>query len=572
LLAKTQPTDAETLYQSALKQFLDNNLASAQPLIEEAISRNNSQSHYHYLLGEIYAESQNSEKAIHFLQEAIRLDGNDPDYQYSIANVYYEIANYRDAIRHFLNALSINPEDHSCHNNLANCYDLCKQSVKAADHYARAIQLSPDNTDYKLNFAAFLQNANRHKEAVDTLLQLEKTVPKNGHVKFKLGICLQELGDFAKAKTYLGKALTLNPTMAIAAFNLANIVEKQGVDELTALCLKGYKKESSPLRKCYWEFALGKLFTKAGDHNKAFHYYRLGNQHKSLSAPYSAETQTAYIDQLIDFFDAEFFESVADSRSELAPIFIVGMPRSGSTLVEQIICKGPGVKSIGENYAMQFLVKGLTPKTANQSKYPDSLSGYVGEDYLQLSEDYVADVEQLYSVKGQTICDKLLGNFLRLGLIAKMFPNAKIIHTARNPLDCCVSAYTQLFENGMHFSYSQEGLANAYQQYYRLMQHWNAVLPLQIHTIFYEELVSNPETVTHDLLAFCDLAQPTTKANEVDDLTLEKSPVRTASYWQVRQPIYQSSVEKWRQYEQHIQPLIESLSDLHFNRNAERRS
>ncbi len=562
LLAKAQPTDAETLYQTALRLFLDNRFDQAQTLVELAIGHDNGQSHYHYLLGEIHAESQNSEKAISSLKEAIRLDGNDPDYQYSIANVYYEIKNYRDAIQHFVNALCINPEDDCCHNNLANCYDQCRQPVKAADHYARAIQFAPDNTDYKLNFANFLQTSDRHEKAIDILLDLQKSSPKNSHVKFKLGICYQELGDFAKARSYHAAALELNPTMAIAAFHLAAIVEKEGIDQLTSLCLKGHKMESAPIRKSYWEFALGKLYTKTGEHDKAFHYYHQGNQNKRVTSPYSADTQTAYIDRLIQFFDASFFESVADSGSEIAPIFIVGMPRSGSTLVEQIISRDAGVTSIGENHAMQSLVKELTHEATKKSKYPSCLSGNSAEDYLQLSKRYLTDVEQIYSVKGQTICDKLLGNFLRLGLIAKMFPQAKIIHTARNPLDCCVSAYTQLFENGMYFSYSMEGLANAYQQYNRLMAHWEEFLPMQIHTVRYEDLVSNPEIVTQDLLSFCNLQQASTQDKKSGGDASVPTPVRTASYWQVRQPIYQTSVEKWRRYEQHIQPLIESLGDL----------
>jgi len=567
LLAKYHSTDTETLYQSALRLFLDNKFAEAQPLIEQAISLDNRQSHYHYLLGEIHAESRESEKAISSLQEAIRLDGNDPDYQYSIANVYYEIKNYRTAIQYFLNALSINPEDDCSHNNLANCYDQCRQPVKASDHYARAIQCAPDNTDYKLNFANFLQTSNRHKEAIDILLQLLKNSPKNAHVKFRLGICFQELGDFNKARMYHSEALELNPTMAIAAFHLASIAGNRDVDQLVSLCLKGYKIENVPIRKSYWEFALGKLYTKSGDHDKAFDYYHLGNQHKSASAPYSAGSQTAYIDRLIAFFDAAFFESMPESGSEIAPIFIVGMPRSGSTLVEQIISKDAGVTTIGENRAMHSLVKELKYETADQTGYPNCLKEHSAEDYLQLAAKYLADIEQLYSVKGQIICDKLLGNFLRLGLIAKIFPNAKIIHTARNPLDCCVSAYTQLFENGMHFSYSMEGLVSAYQQYNRLMQHWSEVLPIPIHTVSYEELVSDPETVTRDLLSFCNLELSPTEDKKVSDAVSESAPVRTASYWQVRQPIYQTSVEKWRQYEAHIQPLIEALSKPTLNGN-----
>ncbi|HSH13907.1 MAG TPA: sulfotransferase, partial [Desulfurivibrionaceae bacterium] len=238
------------------------------------------------------------------------------------------------------------------------------------------------------------------------------------------------------------------------------------------------------------------------------------------------------------------------------PIFVLGMPRSGTTLTEQIIASHPLVHGAGE--LPDLLELANHPREGAVEGYPLSLQGLTRSDLVDLGEKYVRGL-QARNPAAQRITDKMPANFNCLGLIHLMLPNAKIIHVRRNPVDTCLSGFTRLFNKSQHQSYDLAEIGRYYRNYAELMAHWRRVLPAgAFYEIQYEELVADNENQARALLEYCGL--------EWHEACLESHKtsrnIRTASVTQVRQPIYQSSVERWRKYEKHLGPLLEALGDL----------
>jgi hypothetical protein len=263
----------------------------------------------------------------------------------------------------------------------------------------------------------------------------------------------------------------------------------------------------------------------------------------------------AGVDQLIRTFDAVYFRRVRGFgiSSEL-PLFIVGMPRSGTTLVEQIVASHPQVFGAGELRDVERIALSLAAHLGNDVGYPSCLAKAPAEAVRAMAERHL---HRLTALAGGSvrIVDKMPTNYLHLGLIATLFPQARIIHCRRGPLDTCVSCYFSYFR-GLPFAWDLEELGRYHRSYDSLMAHWKAVLPLPVLDVSYEELVDNQEAISRRLMEFCGL--------DWDERCLAfhetPRPVHTASTMQVRQPIYKSSVGRWRRYEAHLQPLVRALS------------
>lgn len=313
-----------------------------------------------------------------------------------------------------------------------------------------------------------------------------------------------------------------------------------------------------PPRRAALHFALGRLLDRRDDIDGAFRHYHAGNRIKAALAPFDAAAHAAYTDRLIEIFDQRFFAERAGfgSPSE-RPVFIVGMPRSGSTLVEQILSCHPDVTAAGEHDEMRRIARRLPEAVESTARFPDCVAAITPDIAAGLAAAYLASLERLDPPPGDArrVADKMLGNFLRLGLIALMFPNARVIHCRRDPLDTALSCYVQSFERGMRFTYDLAHLGIAYRHYERLMAHWRRALPLAMLDVQYEALVADQEGTSRQIVDFCGL--------DWDPCCLafheKERQVRTASFWQVRQPLYASSVGRWRRYEAHLGPLIEAL-------------
>jgi hypothetical protein len=264
----------------------------------------------------------------------------------------------------------------------------------------------------------------------------------------------------------------------------------------------------------------------------------------------------AYVDRLIATFTPAYFEQVRGFGLDTdVPIFVVGMMRSGTTLVEQILASHPLVYGAGERIELGLLASGLPRRLGVADEYPECVR-HLDRATVQAVATTVLQGLQERSDGARHVVDKMPLNFLGLGLIATLFPKARIIHCQRDPVDTCLSCYLRNFAASFTFTYDLQHLGLYYRQYERLMAHWRAVLPLPIFELRYEELTAEPETHTRQLLAFCGLPwdERCLRFHETE------RPVRTASMLQVRQPMYRSAVGRWQRYEKHLSPLLAALA------------
>jgi tetratricopeptide (TPR) repeat protein len=301
-------------------------------------------------------------------------------------------------------------------------------------------------------------------------------------------------------------------------------------------------------------FNLGRLYDKHGKYAQAFAHYRAGNQ--LMPATFDARAWQERITNLIDIFshDALVRAPRADNRSE-RPIFIVGMPRSGTTLVEQILSMYPEVAAAGELADISLLADQLQELLEHTSSAND-LTRLSRGQYDSLAQRYL-DLLGGRFPNALRVTDKMPQNFLHLGWIALLFPGARVIHCVRDPLDACLSCYFQMFTGDHPYAYDLANLGAYYRQYQRLMDHWRAILDIPIFELRYEDLVREPEKLGRAMVEFCGF--------KWDPRCLEfyksERSVATASFQQVRQPIYSSSLGRWQHYADHLEPLKKALAD-----------
>jgi tetratricopeptide (TPR) repeat protein len=406
------------------------------------------------------------------------------------------------AVMRYQGALFLQPDCADGHYNLGVALAMQGRIAEAVAHYQRALALKPDNANAHNNLGNLLESAAHYRRAI-------AINPNHAEAHNNLGNMLREQGNFDDAMAHYNRAIAIAPTSAEAHFHRAEIKTfHRGDADLAALEALA-RRDDAP---AFIHFALGKALEDCGDYGRAFEHLRKGNDLKRRQIQYD-EPAVARDFQRIK---GERFQGESDPSS--VPIFVLGTPRSGSTLIEQILASHPQIHGAGELSALAGL--------------PALAHGKV------------------------RVVNKLPENFLRIGLIRRILPNARIIHTMRDPVDTCVSCYSKLFTSGQHFSYDLGELGRYYRRYSDLMTHWRSVLPPgAMLDVSYEDVVDDLEGQARRLIAYCGLPW--------DDrcLSFYKTirPVKTASAVQVRQPLFRSSLQRWRKYENYIGPLLHEL-------------
>ena len=288
---------------------------------------------------------------------------------------------------------------------------------------------------------------------------------------------------------------------------------------------------------------------KRQDYDRAFDYYARGNELKRTTFAFDIAEEEAMTNRIIETFNKACLKGRADKGSTTeAPIFITGLPRSGTTLIEQILASHSAVHGAGERPELLRLVRGI-------DQFPEAAKELGPDKLALLGKTYIEEMRRL-APKAAHVADKLPHNFRHIGLIHLALPKAKILHCVRNPIDTCLSCYKTLFDGELNFAYDLDELGQYYKLYERLMNHWRAMLPGQVLDVSYEELVANQEFLSRQILDFCELPWETSCLN----FYRTDRRIQTPSMVQVRQPIYTEAVRRWRKYEHRITPLIETLA------------
>ena len=433
--------------------------------------------------------------------------------------------------------------------------------VRAMQELDKLLKAGPDNRSYRAAYATACVGLGDNEKAVQLYRELLVEAPRAADVQLSLAHALKTLGARTEAIESYRAAAALRPSYGDAYWSLANLKTYRFTEDEIA---RMRAQESAPsielVDRFHLCFALGKALEDRAEFAESFRYYERGNALKKSESRYKPESSERNTRLQKEVCTAEFFAArrgVGCLSSE--PIFIVGLPRAGSTLLEQILASHSQVEGTMELSDIPRLVHELQGRDASDSepRYPGVLARLSAEEFQRLGANYLADTRVYRKAKPRFI-DKMPNNFRHLGLIHLILPNAKIIDARREPMACCFSNFKQLFASGQEFTYSLDDIGRYYRSYIELMQHWNTVLPGRILRVQHEEVVADLEGSVRRILEFCDLPF---EAGCVDFYKTERS-VRTASSEQVRQPIFKEGLDQWRNFEPWLGPLKEALGDL----------
>jgi tetratricopeptide (TPR) repeat protein len=431
-----------------------------------------------------------------------------------------------------------------------------RQKYAQAREVIRAeLDMKPGDREYLSLQAAACVGLGQQEEAIVLYRELIATSPDSPEIRVLLGHSLKSLGRLKEAIESYKVALCIRVDFGDAYWSLANLKTYSfSEDEIGSMRTAEAAASTSRVDRYHLCFALGKAYENRAEYAESWQFYEHGNQLKHAEGHYQAEIAEANTRKQIEVFSSQFFAQRAGVGAPYPdPIFVVGLPRSGSTLLEQILASHSQVEGTDELYDIQRIVLELQ---RNDLRYPEVLAQLAPQKFRELGERYIADTRP-YRTGKPFFIDKMPNNFRHVGAIHLMLPNAKIIDMRREPMACCFSNLKQLFAAGQGFTYSIEDIASYYRNYLNLMRHWNAVLPGRVLRVCYEDLVNDLDASVRHILEFCGLKF------ETACLEFYKTgrTVHTPSSEQVRQPIFREGLDQWRKYEPWLGPLKEALGD-----------
>jgi tetratricopeptide (TPR) repeat protein len=451
----------------------------------------------------------------------------------------------------------------SAHLPLA-CRGLCQAFVdlgrlpeaQAAVH--RLLKIEPENIKNWVLLGNVCTRLMRQPEALAAFEAAARLNPTEARLRLSIGHLHKTLGQRRECEAAYKACLALDPRFGEAYWSLADLKNYVfSAAEIAAMraLLQGDGGDDNDQAQLH--FALGRALEHLGDYAGAFAHYAIGNTRRRKSVPFDIQAFENKSRRVRECFDAAFFREREHAGSaQRGAIFIVGLPRSGSTLVEQILASHSSVEGTFELPNVLTIVRELDHTDPAHDAYPESVRAVPPVQFAALGRRYMEETRPIRSGRALFI-DKMPNNFSHVGLIHAMLPQAIVIDVRRHPMDSCFSTYKQYFAEGQSFSYDLEDLGRYYRCYLELMDHWDAVLPGKVLHVSYEELVRAPEAGIRRILTHCGLPfEPACLAFHET-----KRPVRTASAEQVRQPLYTSGVGYWRHFEAELAPLRRALGD-----------
>lgn len=541
------------------------------------------------LLGGLQGIQGNYELAIDSSNAALVCNPDNVDALVNLGHALKAVKRFDESRNAYLQALDVSGDLVDAWAGLAHVNGVCANLVEAEKAYRRLLELDPDDVyGGRVALAGVLRLLGRFEEAEKVIEPVFSQSDVGAKAWVELGDVLLAKGDVAGALRSYEEGCSREPDNAVAVAGIASVHERErrydmalsvltpalsggDVDHRVAITYAGLARhfghhddaikviegllkdpQRAGLERIELNFSLGRLYDSVGRYEEAISTIQAGSELKEVT--YSADVTSRYFADQTRIFTKERLSQYPVSRSGSdVPVFIVGMPRSGTSLVEQVLSCHSQVFAAGELAEIGAMVHGLSRPSGQE--YPECVAKLSDSALQRLSGQYLERLEELSSGQ-QRVTDKMPQNFQYLGLIQILFPRARIIHCRRNPVDTCLSCYFRNFAGNLAFSYSQKSLGEYYREYESLMEHWGEVLSLPILEVEYEAIVSDLESASRSIVEFCGL--------EWEDACLKyydsDRVVRTASYDQVRQPIYTDSVRKWERYEPYIDELLQALN------------
>jgi len=592
----SRQSPAALVFRQAFDLHRQGKLLDAEQLYLTALQLDPDSAEAHHNLGTALVQLNRLEESIVHFEKAIGIRPDSPETLTNLGNVLARLNRLEQSIAQFEKALEVSR--HSAEPYLRACYNMgvslqaLNQHKEAIPHYARAIAIKPNYIEALSCLGDALMKCNRPKEALKHYERVATITPGLAAAQNNLGIALHALNLEIEAIEHFKKALAIKPDYADAHGNLGLALESIGhLKEATEAFENAVESAPTVARFYRWlfhakkaaagdkevvamiqltgrmpslpgmdqielHFALGKVFADLEQYDSSFSHLLEGNALKRKDVNYDEHATLGALDRIRAIFTSEFMQSKQQLGNRSAtPIFIVGMPRSGSTLVEQILASHPSIFGAGELNDFNRAVAELAGRHGAHLKFPEQLRTLGNEDLMRLGNRYLHGVKNL-APNVEHVTDKSVTNFRFVGLIHLALPNARIIHIRRNPVDTCVSCFSTLFARGQYFTYNLNELGRYYRAYEHLMDHWRAVLPQGVMLeVKYEDLVADLEGEARRMVAHCGLGW--------DDACLAfyntQRPVKSASATQVFRPIYNTSVGRGKCYGGSLRPLFEAL-------------
>ena len=477
----------------------------------------------------------------------------------NLAVVLQSLKQHEAALKHYDQAITLKPDYANAHFNRGTLLKLLRRRDDALASYDRAIALNPGHAEAHNNRGVVLQELKHYDDALAAYDRVIALNPNHAEAHNNRGIVLAGQGKMAEAEQMFLRASQLRPEFPDPLFNLANVhkypsADAVEVDRIRALL---HRPDVPPVDREHLHFSLGKIYDDSGHYKEAWRHFQQANQIRNDQVAYNRGLVERTTDAIIGVFNGEFLaKSFAHASPSRSPIFVVGMPRSGTTLLASLLSKHPAIAAAGELSTLQDFTLQLPGLIGTDIPYPEAARNLSAAAAEQIITGYEQRLRRDADASIVHVVDKNPLNFRHIGLISLLFPQARILHCTRQPLATCLSNYFQRFPLTMDYSFDLGNIGHFYREYAKLVAHWHAIPGLKLMDVSYEDLVLNTEATARKLLHFLEIGW--------DAACLEphttKYAVETASQWQVRQPIYQRSLEHWRHYESHLSPLIEMLS------------
>ncbi len=591
--AEIRPDFAEAHYNLGTALKAAGEMEAAVAAYRRAVEIRPDYAEAHNNLGAVLQEEGELEAAAAAYRRAVEIRPDFAEAHYNLGIALKTAGEVKEAAAAYRHAVEIRPDYAEAHNNLGAVLQEEGEMEAAAAAHRRAVEIRPDFAEAHNNLGMALREggtfdgaAAAHRRALEirpdfaeahnnlgvALLQLEdleaataafrralEIKPDLANAHNNLGFALSQAGELDAARTAHRRALEIEPDLAVAYEALAELKAftpgDGDVAAMESLLASPSLADKQAMRLC---FALGKAYEALGDYDRAFASFARANRLKRSSIDYDITKDESRVDRITAAFDRELLARAAGHgcASEL-PVFIVGMPRSATTLVEQILASHSQVHGAGEIKDIGEILDEMRLRSDVSRNFTKAAAALGAEDLRCLGQEYV-DAVRRRAPDVLRVTDKMPGNFLYVGFIHMILPNARVINCVRHPADTCFSCYRTHFMEAQSFTYDLAELGRYYRLYDRLMRHWRAVVPGRILDVRYEDLIADQEGETRRLLEFCDLPWE----NACLSFHLTARPVRTASVAQVRRPIFKDALQRWRRYEPHLGPLLEELGPL----------